>query len=106
MFGSSISKVSAKVFNNAVVKHIHSSSAVSNKFLGGFFERKVEQQQSSHSDQLGKKERIIEIQTHSVKPDAVDKYLKNQEAYQGKLIVQCPRQRMSSLLKKLSSQVL
>jgi len=83
MFGSSISKVSAKVFNNAVVKHIHSSSALSNKFLGGFFERKVEQQQSSHSDQLGKKERIIEIQTHSVKPDAVDKYLKNQEAYQG-----------------------
>ena len=94
MFGSSISKVCAKVFNNAVVKHIHSSSAVSNKFLGGFFERKVEQQQSSHSDQLGKKERIIEIQTHSVKPDAVDKYLKNQEAYQGKLFVH----RKSSLL--------
>ena len=86
MFGSSIAKVPAKVYSNAVVKQIHSSPAVSNKFLGGFFERKVEQQQSSHSDQLGKKERIIEIQTHSVKPDAVDKYLKNQEAYQGKTI--------------------
>ena len=85
MFGSSIAKVPAKVYSNAVVKQIHSSPAVSNKFLGGFFERKVEQQQSSHSDQLGKKERIIEIQTHSVKPDAVDKYLKNQEAYQGSL---------------------
>ena len=52
MFGSSISKVSPKVFNNAVVKHIHSSSALSNKFLGGFFERKVEQQQSSSVRQI------------------------------------------------------
>jgi len=52
-------------------------------FFGGFFERKVEQQQKSHSDQFAKKERIIEIHSHSVKPDSIDKYLRNQETFQG-----------------------
>merc|ERR1711936_1127871 len=52
-------------------------------FFGSFFERKVEQQQQSHSNQFARKERIIEIHSHSVKPDSIDKYLKNQETFQG-----------------------
>ena len=52
-------------------------------FFGSFFERKVEQQQQSHSNQFARKERIVEIHSHSVKPDSIDKYLKNQETFQG-----------------------
>ena len=52
-------------------------------FFGTFFERKVEQQQQSHSNQFARKERIVEIHSHSVKPDSIDKYLKNQETFQG-----------------------
>jgi len=62
------------------VRHVQTTSTLQEKgFLGSFFERKVEQQQQSHSDKFAKKERISEIQSHKVKPDSVDKYLKTQE---------------------------
>jgi len=52
-------------------------------FLSSFFERKVEQQQKSHSDKFAEKERISEIQAHYVRPDSIDKYLKTQETLIG-----------------------
>merc|ERR1711962_7244 len=48
-------------------------------FLSSFFERKVEVQKKSHSDKFAQKERISEIQSHYVRPDSIDKYLKTQE---------------------------
>ena len=39
----------------------------------------MEVQQQAHSDKFAKKERITEIQSHNVKPDSIDKYLKAQE---------------------------
>lgn len=39
--------------------------------------RQVEPQQTSHSSKFASaKEEIIELQTHNVKPDSIDKYLK------------------------------
>lgn len=65
-------------------RHLQTSSPQHNSgFFGSFFERKVEQQQQSHSNQFARKERIIEVHSHSVKPDSIDKYLKNQETFQG-----------------------
>jgi len=62
------------------IRHVQTTPTLQEKgFLGSFFERKVEQQQQSHSDKFAKKERISEIQSHKVKPDSVDKYLKTQE---------------------------
>ena len=69
------------------VRHIQSSTSLQEKgFLGSFFERKVEVQQQAHSDKFAKKERITEIQSHNVKPDSIDKYLKAQENLIGKTI--------------------
>lgn len=56
-----------------------SSPRLDKGFLSSFFERKVEVQHGSHSDTFAKKERISEIQTHNVRPDSIDKYLKTQE---------------------------
>ena len=65
-------------------RQLQTSSSLHNSgFFGSFFERKVEQQQQSHSNQFARKERIIEVHSHSVKPDSIDKYLKNQETFQG-----------------------
>merc|ERR1711915_31056 len=62
------------------VRHLQVSSRLQEKgFLSSFFERKVEVQQQAHSDKFAKKERISEIQSHNVKPDSIDKYLKAQE---------------------------
>jgi len=62
------------------VRHVQSTPTLQEKgFLGSFFERKVETQQQAHSDKFAKKERITEIQSHNVKPDSIDKYLKAQE---------------------------
>ena len=73
-------KASSLLRSSLPIRHIQSSSALQEKgFLGSFFERKVEPQQQAHSDKLAKKERITEIQSHYVKPDSVDKYLKAQE---------------------------
>ena len=82
---SSVLKLSSILRSS--VRQIQSSSSLQDKgFLGGFFERKVETQQKSHSNQFAKKERIIEIHSHSVKPDSIDKYLKNQEVFQGEIV--------------------
>jgi len=65
---------------NVPVRHLQVSSRLQEKgFLSSFFERKVEVQQQAHSDKFAKKERISEIQSHNVKPDSIDKYLKAQE---------------------------
>ena len=65
-------------------RQLQTSSPQQNSgFFGSFFERKVEQQQQSHSNQFARKERIIEVHSHCVKPDSIDKYLKNQETFQG-----------------------
>ena len=73
-------KASFLLRSSLPVRHLQSSSVLQEKgFLSSFFERKVEQQQQAHSDKLAKKERITEIQSHYVKPDSVDKYLKAQE---------------------------
>ena len=65
-------------------RQLQTASALQNSgFFGSFFERKVEQQQQPHSNQFAKKEKIIEVHSHSVKPDSIDKYLKNQETFQG-----------------------
>ena len=86
MNNSSVLKLSSILRTS--VRQIQSSSSLQDKgFLGGFFERKVETQQKSHSNQFAKKERIIEIHSHSVKPDSIDKYLKNQEVFQGAIII-------------------
>ena len=67
------------------VRHVQSTPTLQEKgFLGSFFERKVETQQQAHSDKFAKKERITEIQSHNVKPDSIDKYLKAQENLIGK----------------------
>ena len=83
MNSGSVIKLSSML--RPVTRQLQTSAVVQeNKgFFGGFFERKVEQQQKSHSDQFAKKERIIEIHSHSVKPDSIDKYLRNQETFQG-----------------------
>jgi len=52
-------------------------------FLSTFFERKMEVQSATHGDKFAKKERITEIQSHYVKPDSIDKYLKMQENLSG-----------------------
>ena len=65
-------------------RQLQTASVLQNSgFFGSFFERKVEQQQQPHSNQFAKKEKIIEVHSHSVKPDSIDKYLKNQETFQG-----------------------
>ena len=87
MNSSSVVKLSSILRSSISARHLQTSAALADKgFFGGFFERKVEQQQKSHSDQFAKKERIIEIHSHSVKPDSIDKYLRNQETFQGKLL--------------------
>lgn len=48
-------------------------------FLASFFEKKVEVQSSTHSDKLSDKDQICELNTHNVKPDCLDKYLKTTE---------------------------
>merc|ERR1712123_465893 len=64
------------------VRHVQSTPTLQEKgFLGSFFERKVETQQQAHSDKFAKKERITEIQSHNVKPDSIDKYLKAQDKF-------------------------
>jgi len=61
------------------VRSLQASAGLQEKgFLGGFFERKVEAQSVSHGNKFAKKERITEIQSHYVKPDSIDKYLKTQ----------------------------
>ncbi len=46
-------------------------------FFGSFFDRKIEVQQSAHSDKLtSAKEEIIELQTHNVRPDSREAYLR------------------------------
>jgi hypothetical protein len=51
-------------------------SGDSKGFFGSFFERKVETQQSSLKTKFASaKEEIIELQTHNVKPDSIEKYL-------------------------------
>ena len=43
-------------------------------FFGNFFDRKIETQESSHSAKFASaKEEIIELQTHNVKPDSLEK---------------------------------
>ena len=87
MNSSSVLKLSSILRSS--VRQIQSTTSLQDKgFFGGFFERKVETQQKSHSDQFAKKERIIELHSHSVKPDSIDKYLKNQEVFQGSNIFQ------------------
>jgi len=85
MNAGSVVKLSSIFRSAGSIRQLQTSSALQGDkgFFGGFFERKVEQQQKSHSDQFAKKERIIEIHSHSVKPDSIDKYLKNQETFQG-----------------------
>jgi len=85
MNAGSVVKLSSIIRSGGSIRKLQTSSALQadKGFFGGFFERKVEQQQKSHSDQFAKKERIIEIHSHSVKPDSIDKYLKNQETFQG-----------------------
>ena len=67
--------------NPASSRPISTSAAVLDKsnekgFFGSFFERKIETQQSAHSTKFASaKEEIIELQTHNVKPDSIDKYL-------------------------------
>ena len=85
--GVSVGKLTASILRSAAgVRQLQTSAPALQEgkgFFGGFFERKVEQQQKAHSDQFAKKERIIEIHSHSVKPDSIDKYLRNQETFQG-----------------------
>ncbi len=44
-------------------------------FFGSFFEKRPEPapQTAPHSAQFSKRDQIIEVQTHNVKPDSVDK---------------------------------
>ena len=73
---------------NVPVRHLQVSSRLQEKgFLSSFFERKVEVQQQAHSDKFAKKERISEIQSHNVKPDSIDKYLKAQENLIGNILI-------------------
>ena len=85
MNSGSVIKLSSMLRPVTSVRQLQTTAVAqeSKGFFGGFFERKVEQQQKSHSDQFAKKERIIEIHSHSVKPDSIDKYLRNQETFQG-----------------------
>lgn len=45
-------------------------------FFSNFFDRKIEAQSTAHSSKFSNKHSIIECQTHNVKPDSLDKYLK------------------------------
>ena len=47
-------------------------------FFGNFFDRpnsSVEPQKTPHSNKLAAKDEVMELQTHNVKPDCLDKYL-------------------------------
>lgn len=45
-------------------------------FFSTFFDKKIEVQDSAHSTKFSNKETILELQTHNVKPDSLDRYLK------------------------------
>lgn len=76
---SSIKKL---VTNTAphVQRGLRTSSAFQQDSQGGFFnnffDKKIEHQNTPHSSKFSSKETIMEHQTHNVKPDSLDKYLK------------------------------
>lgn len=64
-----------------LIKRCIATSSVSRSgenqgFFGSFFgpRKPIEAQSSSHSQSLSGKDDLIELQTHNVKPDALDKY--------------------------------
>jgi len=52
-------------------------------FLSALFEKKVEVQSGAHANKLSDKDMIYELNTHNVKPDALDRYLKSTENFIG-----------------------
>jgi len=52
-------------------------------FLSSFFEKKVEAQSEAHSNKLSDKDKICELNTHNVKPDCLDQYLKSTQQLLG-----------------------
>lgn len=67
------------VVPQARLLHSTRGRAAEKGFLASMFEKKVEVQSGAHSNKLSEKERILEIQTHNVKPDSIDKYAKATE---------------------------
>jgi len=65
----------------SVLQHYLSTSSSSRQESGGFFNsifggEKVELQHAPHKEALTSTERIIEIQTHNVRPDLTDEYVR------------------------------
>ena len=72
----------AKASTPALRKHLTTSTILTDSgkdkggFFGSFFDRKIETQESSHSAKFASaREEIIELQTHNVKPDSLERYL-------------------------------
>lgn len=62
-----------------LARSLHTSRGVHKEdksFFSALFEKKVEVQSGAHSSKLSDKERICELNTHNVKPDAISNYLK------------------------------
>jgi len=65
-------------------RQIQTSAQLRDKnFISSFFEKKVEAQSGTHSNKLSDKDKICELNTHNVKPDCLDKYLKSTERLLG-----------------------
>jgi len=64
----------------SVVRQLQTSGQLQEKsFLSSFFEKKVEVQSEAHSNKLSDKDKICELNTHNVKPDCLEQYLKSTE---------------------------
>jgi len=70
--------------HNSHVRQLSTTQQICEKgFLSSLFEKKVEVQSGAHSSKLSDKEKICELNTHNVKPDSLDKYLKSTETLIG-----------------------
>jgi len=77
-------KVLRLCLRNPHVRQLNTTQQTCEKgFLSSLFEKKVEVQSGAHSSKLSDKEKICELNTHNVKPDCLDKYLKSTETLLG-----------------------
>uniref|UniRef100_A0A6M2DMX4 NIPSNAP domain-containing protein n=1 Tax=Xenopsylla cheopis TaxID=163159 RepID=A0A6M2DMX4_XENCH len=77
MFKSSLSK---RFFNHCRHLHISKSNnveATDKSWLSKLLVRRIEPTKESHSRMLSDKEVVYALHTHNIRPDSVDKYMKN-----------------------------